>query len=166
MIEAVARLAEEGIDAELLVGGKGDQAASLESLASRLGVSDRVRLLGFVPDETKLALLRSSWVHVLTSPKEGWGISVIEAAACGTPSVASNAPGLRESVAHERTGLLVPHGDVEALVDALRDLIRDPERRMRMSHDARSFAEGFSWDTSAERIEALLSRVVAASGRE
>lgn len=166
VIEAVARLAEEGIDAELLVGGKGDQAASLESLASRLGVSDRVRLLGFVPDETKLALLRSSWVHVLTSPKEGWGISVIEAAACGTPSVASNAPGLRESVAHERTGLLVPHGDVETLVDALRDLIRDPERRMRMSHDARSFAEGFSWDTSAERIEALLSRVVAASGRE
>ncbi|MCH1572309.1 MAG: glycosyltransferase family 4 protein [Longimicrobiales bacterium] len=166
VIEAVARLAAEGIEVELRVGGAGDQSAVLEALAVRLKVADRVSFLGFVPDDVKLELLQSSWLHVLTSPKEGWGISNIEAAACGIPTIASDAPGLRESVVHERTGLLVPHGDVDALADAIRSLIRDPERRTRMSMDARSFAEGYSWDSSARRVETILSRVVAHSGPE
>lgn len=166
VIEAVARLARDGIDVEVRVGGTGDQADALRALAIRLGVSDRVRLLGYVPDDVKLELLQSSWLHVLTSQKEGWGISVIEAAACGTPSVASDAPGLRESVQHDRTGLLVPHGDVEALAGALRVLIRDPGRRARMSEQARSFAEEYSWDASALRVEALLNRVVDGSAPE
>jgi len=166
VLEAVARLARDGIDVEMRVGGTGDQSNALRALAARLGISDRVKLLGYVPDDVKLALLQSSWLHVLTSPKEGWGISVIEAAACGTPSVASDAPGLRESVQHDQTGLLVPHGDVDALAEALRSLIGDPQRRARMSAEARSFAEEYSWDASALRVEALLNRVVDTSAPE
>lgn len=164
VIQAVARLAADGIEVQLRVGGAGDQADALEALAIRLKVDDRVRFLGFVPNDVKLDLLQSSWLHVLTSPKEGWGISNIEAAACGTPTIASDAPGLRESVLHERTGLLVPHDDIDALADAIRSLIRDPGRRTRMSLDARSFAEEYSWDASARRVEAVLSRVVDRSG--
>ncbi len=52
----------------------------------------------------------SAWANVYPSPKEGWGISNIEAAACGTPSLASDAPGLRESVVNGRSGYLIPHG--------------------------------------------------------
>ena len=115
--------------------------------------------MGFVKEPTKLQLLRSSWVHVLTSPKEGWGISVIEAAACGTPSVASDSPGLRESVLNEKTGLLLKHGDVGALVEALEALVCDAEQRQRMSDSAREFSEEFSWDVSARRIEVVLGRV-------
>lgn len=166
IIEAVARLAADGIDVRLRVGGSGDQASSLQALARQRGVTDRVEFLGFVPEDVKLDLLRSSWLHVLTSPKEGWGISNLEAAACGTPSVVSDAPGLRESVVDGRTGVLVPHGDVGALVEAIRGLIRDPERRERMSVEARRFAEGYSWSASAEQVEQSLARVVAASGRE
>jgi glycosyltransferase involved in cell wall biosynthesis len=165
VIEAVARLAEQDVDAELLVAGTGDQAEELHELTDLLGVADRVRFLGYVSDEQKLELMRSAWIHVLTSPKEGWGITNLEAGACGTPTVASDAPGLRESVVHGETGLLVPYEDEASLVGALAELIRDPERRERMGKNARAFAEGFTWDAAAESLEARLERVVADSGR-
>lgn len=164
VLEAVARLTARGTDVALVVGGAGDQDAALRETADRLGISDRVRFAGFVTDDEKLELLRTSWIHVLTSPKEGWGISNLEAGACATPTVASDAPGLRESVVNGRTGLLVPHGDVERLTEALEHLITDPERRSRMGREARAFAEGFSWDAAAEAFERHLNRVVADLG--
>jgi glycosyltransferase involved in cell wall biosynthesis len=164
IIEAIANLAVEGVHVHLSIAGAGEQASSLSKLANRLGVDDRVELLGFVTEQMKLDLLRSSWLHVLPSSKEGWGISVIEAAACGTLSVASDAPGLRESVIHEETGLLVRHGDAEALTGAIASLVLDSERRRWMSESARRFAEGYSWDTSAVRVEAVLTQVADFSG--
>lgn len=164
VLEAVARLAAEGIDVQLLVGGEGDQADALRARARGLGVEGRVQFLGFVGEERKRELLRETWVHVLTSPKEGWGISNLEAAACGTPSVASDSPGLRESVVAGRTGLLVPHGEVPALVGALRTLLTDAPLRERLGRQAREFAEGFSWDASAVAVEAYLDKVVAPGG--
>jgi glycosyltransferase involved in cell wall biosynthesis len=164
VLEAVARLAAEGIDVQLLVGGEGDQADALRARARGLGVEGRVQFLGFVGEERKRELLRETWVHVLTSPKEGWGISNLEAAACGTPSVASDSPGLRESVVAGRTGLLVPHGEVPALVGALRTLLTDAPLRERLGRQAREFAEGFSWDASAVAVEAYLDEVVAPGG--
>lgn len=160
VIRAVARLAEEGTEVVLWVGGSGEEGDALRSLADRLGVADRVSFLGFVPDERKLELLRSAWIHVLTSSKEGWGISNLEAAACGTPTVASDAPGLRESVVHGSTGLVVPHGDVAALAGAIHTLVDDADLRRSMSREARDFATGFSWDASASAFEDLLRRVV------
>ena len=164
VLRALSRLVENGLDVELVVGGDGDQLAALEEEARRLGIEDRVYFLGFVTEREKLAQLRRAWVHVLTSPKEGWGISNLEAAACGTPSVVSDSPGLRESVLDGETGLLVPHGDIDALVEAIGALLRDSERREEMGRRARSFAEGFSWEVSARAVEARLSRVVAGSG--
>jgi glycosyltransferase involved in cell wall biosynthesis len=166
VIEAVARLAADGSEVELLVGGVGDQLGVLRTLASQRGVAHRVSFLGFVTDEEKRRLLRDSWVHVLTSPKEGWGISNLEAAACGTPTVASDSPGLRESVIDGETGLLVPHGDVPALCEALGALLADADRRREMGRKARTFAEGFSWDASADAFEKTLRRVVAGSASE
>jgi glycosyltransferase involved in cell wall biosynthesis len=96
----------------------------------------------------------------LTSSKEGWGISNLEAAACGTPSVASDAPGLRESVQHGRTGVLVPHGDVGALAEAIDGLLRDHESRERMGRQARTFAEGYTWQASSDAFETYLLRLV------
>jgi glycosyltransferase involved in cell wall biosynthesis len=166
VIEAVAGLAGAGRDVQLIVGGIGDQFGRLRELASRLGVSDRVRFLGFVAEDRKVGYLRQAWIHVLTSPKEGWGIANLEAAACGTPSVASDSPGLRESVVDGETGLLVPHGDVAALSEALGSLIDDADRRRAMGRKARAFAERFSWDGSADAFETLLRRVVAGSEPE
>lgn len=162
-LEAVAALVAEGLDVEILIAGDGEDAGALRAKARSLGIEGRARFLGFIDEERKLELLRRSWLHVLTSPKEGWGISNLEAAACGTPSVASDSPGLRESVLDGETGLLVPHGDVRALATALGRVLRDDELRARMSARARAFAEGLSWSAAADALEATLTRVVADS---
>jgi glycosyltransferase involved in cell wall biosynthesis len=161
VIDAVHALAGRGLDVELLIAGEGEERASLEARAHRLGLRDRVRMLGFLDESAKVDLLRRAWLHVLTSSKEGWGISNLEAAACATPSVVSDAPGLRESVVDGRTGLLVPHGDVAALTEALGRLLTDSESRQRMGRQAREFAETFSWQASADAFESYLQRLVA-----
>jgi glycosyltransferase involved in cell wall biosynthesis len=162
-MRAVALLESEGLSVTLRVAGSGDDRPRLDRIALNLGISDRVHFLGFVDEVRKLELFRTSWLHALTSPNEGWGISIMEASACGTPSIASDAPGLRESVVDGETGLLVPHGDVRALADSIASLLNDERRRESMGRQARSFAEGFSWDESADRVEAFLHRVVAGS---
>lgn len=164
LIDALAVLAAEGSRARLEVAGDGEELDSLRARARRLGVEERVSFLGFLGEDKKRDALRRAWVHALTSPKEGWGISNLEAAACATPSVASDSPGLRESVVDRETGILVPHGDVGALAAALGRLLGDAELRARMGRAARAFAERFSWDASADAVETVLRRVVAAGG--
>jgi glycosyltransferase involved in cell wall biosynthesis len=109
--------------------------------------------------------MRRSWVHVLTSRKEGWGITVLEAGASGTPTVASDSPGLRDAVVHGHTGLLVPHGDVAALAAALRSLLRDANLRQRLGLQARAFAAEHSWERAADRTEAHLAAVLRPASR-
>lgn len=163
VLRAVDRLRREGIEARLLVVGKGDAERDLRRLHRRLGLGEAVEFLGYVEEEEKVRLLQRSWVHVLTSPKEGWGISIMEAAACQTPSVASDSPGLRDSVRDGETGRLVPHGDVASLALALRELIQDDSIRRGMGARARSFAEGFTWDESARKTQEFLETQVAAA---
>ena len=114
--------------------------------------------MGYVSEERKLDLLRTSWLHALTSSKEGWGISCMESSACGTPTVASDSPGLRESVVSGETGLLVPHGDQQSLTLAIGSLLSDRQAREEMGRSARRFAEGYSWDRSARAMEDFLTR--------
>ncbi len=162
-IRATAALAEKGTGARLLVAGKGDDRGRLVSLVRRLGIEDRVEFLGFVSEEEKLELLQRSWVHLFTSPKEGWGIANLEAAACGTPTVASDSPGLRDSVRDAETGYLVPHGDVDALAGRIGQLLSDSDLRKELGSRARRFAEEFSWERTAVAMERFLSRRVANS---
>jgi len=164
VLSAVARLRERGTPVKMIVAGKGDARAALEETARRLGIADGVHFAGFVPDARKRELLSRSWVHALTSPKEGWGITSIEASACGTPTVASDSPGLRETVRHGETGLLVPHGEVDALAAALGRVL-EPAARDRMGRAARTMAERYTWDGVADAFEDLLHSVVARRGR-
>ena len=163
-VEAVARLKSRGVAVRLIVAGKGDDEPRLRETVDRLGVADRVHFEGFVSEERKRELLRTCWATVQPSPKEGWGITNVEAAACGTPTVASDSPGLRESVLDGRTGLLYPHGDVDKLADALAKLASDRNLVDRFGVEARRFAEGFSWDSAADKTEAHLEGVIARRG--
>ncbi len=149
-------------DAELWIAGDGSDRRRLEGVAARLGGAG-VRFLGRVSEEAKLELYRTAWAVVFPSPKEGWGITNLEAAACGTPAVASDSPGLRESVQGGETGLLVPHGDVGALARALATLARDAELRARLGRGARTFAESLSWERAARETEAPLETAAALS---
>jgi glycosyltransferase involved in cell wall biosynthesis len=164
-VEAVAKLKERGTPVRLIIAGKGDDEPRLRQTVERLGVRGLVTFAGFVTEERKRELMRTCWATVQPSPKEGWGITNVEAAACGTPTVASDSPGLRESVVHERTGLLYPHGDVDALADALARLAGDRALVGRFGREARAFAEGFTWDRAAELTEAHLAEVAEGRGK-
>ncbi|HEV2147304.1 MAG TPA: glycosyltransferase family 4 protein [Longimicrobiaceae bacterium] len=161
VLRAVAALRDRGTHVRLLVGGKGDHEPQLRALASGLRLGDRVEFLGFVTDERKRELFRTVWANVFPSPKEGWGITNVEAAACGTATVASDSPGLRESVLDGRTGVLVPHGDVAALAAALEALARSPERVAELGSAALDFTAQFTWNRTADETEAHLLAVTA-----
>ena len=164
-IDAIARARACGLALRLDIAGEGDDRARLEHRVRRAGLEDQVRLLGFVDEARKRDLMRRAWAVVFPSAKEGWGISNVEAAACGTPAVVSDSPGLRESVRDGETGLLVPHDDPSALADALLRLARDPGLVERLGGGARRFAEGLTWEAAATATEAhLLDTIGAARG--
>ena len=160
-LRALALARRTRSDLVLEIAGGGDDRTRLEGLARTLA-PHAVRFLGVVTEEEKRRLLRRAWAVVLTSPKEGWGISNVEAAACGTPALASDSPGLRESVRQGETGFLVPHGDVQALADRMLELSADAALMARLGRGARAFAEQLPWERAAEATEAHLRRVLAA----
>jgi len=163
VIRAFATIAASVPSAVLEIAGAGDYRRELEGLARSLDLAERVRFLGRISEQDKLALLRRSWALVFASPKEGWGITNLEAAACATPVVASNSPGIRESVRDGETGYLVPHGDVAAMGAAMRRIAESSDLVASLGADARRFAETFTWERAASETERHLLRV---AGRE
>ncbi len=161
VLRAFARLAHSA--ARLEIAGTGDYRPALERLALSLDLGERVRFLGFVSEEEKLRLLRRSWALCFTSPKEGWGITNLEAAACGTPVIASRSPGLRESVRDGETGYLVPHGDVSALAAAMDRIAGSASLVAELGARGRLFSETFTWERAAAETVEHLSRSSHAS---
>ncbi|HEY7897169.1 MAG: glycosyltransferase family 4 protein [Gemmatimonadales bacterium] len=154
VIRAFALL--DGRDARLEIAGKGDDRDRLEALVAKLNIEDRVRFLGYITEQEKRELLRRSWATILASPKEGWGISNLESAACGTPVIAADSPGIRESVVDGDTGFLVAGSDVAAYAAAMRGLLDSPEMVTTLGTNARRFAETFTWErAAAETLEHL-----------
>lgn len=167
LFDAVARLAAKGHDVRLCVAGRGDDHARLERVAGDTGVAERVRFLGYLSETEKVRRLQRAWVAVYPSPKEGWGIMNVEAAACGTPVVASDSPGLRESVLHGETGFLVPHRDATAWAAAVGTLVGDPDLRDRLGRGAIAHASRFSWERAADETERhILEAVRTVGGRD
>jgi glycosyltransferase involved in cell wall biosynthesis len=150
--------------ATLDIAGAGDHRDALEGLARSLDLGDRVTFLGRISEAAKLALLRRAWALVFTSPKEGWGITNLEAAACGTPVLASDSPGIRESVRHGETGLLVPHGDIDALAGAMQRLAGDPGLVDAFGRQGRAFAATFTWERAAAETADHLRGLIEGGG--
>ena len=162
-IRALALARAEVPDLVLHIAGDGDDRARLEQVAGRLGLSAWVKFHGRVSEVEKIRLFRTSLANVFPSPKEGWGITVMEAAACGTPSLASDSPGLRDSVRDGVTGFLVPHGDTAALARRMIELAGDPALVERLGVAARRHAEALTWDDAAERTARHLESLIEAN---
>jgi glycosyltransferase involved in cell wall biosynthesis len=162
LLRALVAVRASGVDVRAVIAGTGDALAHLRTLAGELGLASAVEFPGFVSEEEKVRLLQRAHVVVQPSVKEGWGLTVIEANACGTPVVAADAPGLRDSVQDGETGLLVAPGDAEALAAALRRLLTDAGLHARLAAGARAWAERFRWETAAAETAAALD---AACGR-
>jgi glycosyltransferase involved in cell wall biosynthesis len=160
-IRTLAALSDEHPDAELVIAGRGWWLDPLKAEAERLGVAHRVRFAGFVTDAEKHDLLAQSWLHLAPSLKEGWGLSVMEAAAHGTPSVAFRfAGGVAESVVDGQTGYLAD--DEDEFVARCRGLLGDDAARAEMGAAARAHAASFSWDETGKRFASVLDEVVPA----
>jgi len=165
--DAVLRALATLPDAVYLIVGRGREEARLRALASACGVADRVRFAGFVPDADLAAVYnlcdvfampnRMTEGTALTGDIEGFGISFVEAGACGKPVVAGRSGGAVEAVVDGQTGLLVdPHSDRE-VAEALRRLLKDPAEARRLGEAGRRRAETlFDWEALAGQIEAFL----------
>ncbi|MFW6220922.1 MAG: glycosyltransferase family 4 protein [Fibrobacterota bacterium] len=159
LLRVVKKLCEEGRNMRLTVAGCGDDGDNLKQLAQELGISDRVSFPGFVDEQTKIQLYRRATLFINPSRKEGWGITNIEANACGTAVIANDAPGLRDSVIHEKTGLLYKENDEQDLSRRIVMLLEDKSKRSAMETEGRNWALSFSWDNSATKVERWLENV-------
>ena len=155
-IRAVAALRPALPDIRLVVAGAGYAEPALRTLVADLQLEGHVDLLGWVDEATKHRLMAQAWVMAMPSLKEGWGLSVIEAAAHGTPSVAFHgAGGLSDSIVDGETGFLVAGGE-DAFTRTLGTLLVDEPLRRRMRAAARAHATGFTWEATAKAVEAVL----------
>lgn len=159
MLHAVNNLRSEIPALKAHIVGSGGDEKRLRGIASDLEIADRVTFHGFMSLEQKVNIVRQSWVVVCPSVKEGWGLTNIEANACGTPVICADVPGLRDSARHEQTGLLYPYGDISALTDRIRRMINDSDLRHRLVQGALAWAGRFSWERAADETEALLTQI-------
>jgi glycosyltransferase involved in cell wall biosynthesis len=143
ILDAMTRVGRGTLD----IAGDGDHRPAVESAVVARGLQTRVRFHGPVDEATKLRLLQRSWIHVTASECEGWGLTVTEAAACGTPTVAIACGGLAESVVHGETGTLVE--DADGLADAIQALVEDGVARDRLGQAAVARSRGLTWDHTA-----------------
>jgi glycosyltransferase involved in cell wall biosynthesis len=159
-LDAVAQLRPRVPDLHLDVVGGGWWRQRLVDHAHRLGICDAVTFHGHVDDMTKHHLLQGSWVHVLPSRKEGWGLAVVEAGQHSVPTIGyRSSGGLSDSIIDGVTGVLVDNR--AELVDSLEQLLSDPVLRDQLGAKAQARSTEYSWAQSAEALRTVLRAVRA-----
>lgn len=160
LLDAWPRVLATRPTARLVLIGEGTAGAALRERARTLPFQDSVTFTGFLPEEEKVAWLQRATVLVQPSRKEGWGLTVLEANACGTPVVATDVPGLRDSVRHGRTGLLAAP-NATSLAGSLSAVLSDGALRARLARGARQWALRFTWDHVTEAFAEILRAAAA-----
>jgi len=153
LLQAAGMLKERGVKFTTIIVGDGDDKPRLEALAAKLGLGGEVRFTGFIPEAEKVNWYRRATVLVENSVKEGWGLIVMEANACGTPVVVADSPGLRDSSKDGVNGLMYDYGDVPALAERLERLLSDKALRTRLGQQAIEWAKQWTWDGAADAME-------------
>ena len=168
VLRALAQLDGKEADVRYAVAGEGEGRRDLERLIQQLGLGDRVRLLGGVPDADLPGLYNLADVYVGASRRtplsgEGFGIALAEAASSGRPVIAGRTGGIPEAVKDGETGLLVDAEQPAAVAEAVRRLLRDPKLARRLGEAGRREVERYyNWD----RVARDLAAVAAEAGRE
>jgi cellulose synthase/poly-beta-1,6-N-acetylglucosamine synthase-like glycosyltransferase/glycosyltransferase involved in cell wall biosynthesis len=157
-VRAFAKIQEAHPEARLSIVGWGEAHHSLKKLVNELGLTDKVEFLGRVSEAEKARLLGQSWAMIQPSQVEGWGITVIEANAAGTPVIASRVNGLRDSVVDGKTGILVEAGNVKKFAIAMQLIIADESFRKQLSLEGYQWAKNFDWKRSAEDFYQLIGK--------
>jgi glycosyltransferase involved in cell wall biosynthesis len=160
LIRAMDQLKELYPNLRLDIIGDGDDKPRLESLSQELKLQDRITFHGFIDEEEKAPLLQKMNFVVNTSSKEGWGLTVVEANACGAPVVAANVPGLRDSVLDGETGLLYEFGNIEDLIAKMKVFLDSPDTRNTFRAHALAWAAKFDWEVAADETLELIYKTI------
>ncbi len=156
LIRAAKVVLEKVPKVQIVIAGEGQDKKRLMKLAKKLGLADKIEFTGKVSDEEKIKLYQRAWLFVNPSLIEGWGITTIEANACGTPVVASNVAGLRDAVHNPHSGVLVPYGNSEEFAENIVTLLKNNRTRQRMDKDSIEWAKKFEWDNSAGELTKII----------
>lgn len=149
-------------DLTLEIAGHGPQEAELKELARGLGVADRVSFLGQIPNPEVPEVLGRFDVFVALSRAESFGVAILEALACGTPAVTSDAPGPAEVMIDGDTGFVVPRDDVDAAAAALTRLLAEPGLARRLGEQGRRHVvDNYSWEHCLNVMEQVYTRAIA-----
>src|SRR5919199_762225 len=159
-IELLLDVAAGVPDATLHVAGDGEYRDALQERAAPLGLDGRVVFHGQVDEATKARLLGEAWLALTASSAEGWCLTVMEAAACATPTAALRVGGLSEAIVGGQTGVLVESPD--ELVEEVGALMDQRERLDAMGQAAMARARGFTWDNTASGTLGVLTRAIEA----
>ncbi len=155
LIEALLRLKSSLPDFRAVIAGEGYERSALEQQIRQGGAETWISLPGYVDQSELVELYRKAWVVASTSLREGWGMTVTEAGACGTPSVATRISGHEDAVIDGQTGILVD--DLDEMVESLRLMLSDDVLRKRMGNSALDHAAQFSWENTARGTLAALA---------
>ncbi|MBU6316077.1 MAG: glycosyltransferase [Acidobacteria bacterium] len=159
LIEAAVTARRRVPDLQLVIVGEGPLRPELEARIARHGASEWVTLAGHLPHQELISLYQRAWLVSSASLAEGWGLTLTEAAACGTPAVATDINGHRSSVVDGVTGVLAP---LERLGDTIADVLLDHRLREELGQAALARARTLTWEASATGVLRALHHQVLA----
>ncbi len=151
-------------DAKLIVAGKGSKENELKELAKKIGISDSVQFIGQISHKYVPNVINTFSVMAMPSiyQSETFGVSAIEAQACGVPVIASNVGGVPEAIIDKKTGILVPPGDPDALAAAILKVLNDEKLRIKMGNDGREYVKAkYNWSQNVQDMERIYLKVSA-----
>jgi glycosyltransferase involved in cell wall biosynthesis len=160
VIKTLAVLRKKLPDARLLIIGDGPERGNLQALVQRLHLEKSVEFRGAVPTDTLVDILNRSHLFINASPKEGWGLTVVEANACGVPVIASDRPGLRDSLRDGITGFLVEYGNVAGFAEKAYQLLSRKDLWQSMSAAGIEHARSLTWERTVSEMEAIFAREI------
>jgi glycosyltransferase involved in cell wall biosynthesis len=164
LIEVLVRVKERHPRLEAVIVGEGYRREDLEAQLRETGADRWIRLAGHVSDEELLDLYRKAWVIGSAAAREGWGMTITEAGACGTPAVATRIAGHSDAIDDGHSGLLVDRRD--EFVGALDRVLRDADFREQLGRGAIEHASRFTWAATARgTLEVLAADAVRRRGR-
>jgi glycosyltransferase involved in cell wall biosynthesis len=159
LIDALAGIKARHPELRAVIVGEGYERDALEAQIAQLAAVDWITLPGRLDDDEVLSLYRQAWVLASASAHEGWGMTITEAAACGTPAVATRIAGHSDAIVDQRTGLLVDNA--VALEHALDLLLADDVGRAKLSQAALDHARSFTWGaTACGTLEVLAAEAI------
>ncbi|GIU87534.1 MAG: hypothetical protein KatS3mg009_2049 [Acidimicrobiia bacterium] len=159
LVDALAEVRERFPDLRAVIVGEGYERDRIEARVRELDAEEWCSLPGYLPDDQLVDLYRRAWVVASASAHEGWGMTLTEAAACGTPAVATRIPGHEDAVRDGWSGLLVD--DPRGLAPALTAVLGDGGLRARLARNALSRASELTWAATARgTLEVLAAEAI------